>query len=169
MVTQEQQATETSPVEEFIRRLEQLDVGARARLRRSAGRRIEEARGVMGLFYRLLPHGVPANQQDAYFLIATLYPIAESGNNDNFGVTLRTARSTSNSAGIDRRVEVLLDSDADQLTFRLRQAVQFAKSNRVAVNWKQLLRDILQWSHPQRFVQRKWAETYFGNIERNKQ
>jgi CRISPR type I-E-associated protein CasB/Cse2 len=151
-----------SSVEEFVKHLEELDVGARARLRRNAGMKLEESRNVLGLFYRLLSPIVPERNQWAYFLVATLYPIAESGHSDNFGATLRMAQNENNSAGLDRRVETLLDSDQEQLIFRLRQAVQFAKSNRVPVNWRQLLLDLLQWEHPTRYVQRKWAEAYFG-------
>lgn len=159
-------ARDVSPVDEFVRRLEGLDVGAKARLRRNAGLKLEESRDVFGIFYRLLPPGVPERNQWAYFLVATLYPIAESGHNGNFGATLRKAQSENNSAGLDRRVETLLDSDSEQLAFRLRQAVRFAKSNRVPVNWRQLLLDLLQWEHPSRYVQRRWAEAYFGETRR---
>lgn len=159
-------AREASPADEFVKRLAGLDVGARARLRRNAGLKLEESRDVFGVFYRLLPPGVPERNQWAYFLVATLYPIAESGHNDNFGATLRKAQSENNSAGLDRRIETLLDSDPEQLAFRLRQAVRFARSNRVPVNWRQLLLDLLQWEYPSRHVQRKWAEAYFGEVRR---
>jgi len=161
---QERDGSGSSPEEEFIARLATMDVGARARLRRSAGKRLDEARGVLGLFYRALPPGVPPSRQEAYFMIGTLYPLAESGGNHSFGATLHAARTEMNARGLDRRVETLLDADAGQLAFRLRQAVRFAQANRVPVNWTQLLRDVLQWDHPAGFVQRKWAEAYFGNL-----
>ena len=107
--------------------------------------------------------------QEAYFLVATLYPLAESGSHRNLGATLRAARTAGNSPGIDRRMEVLLEADVEQLPFRLRQAVRFAQSNRVPVNWRQLLRDVLWWEHPDRFVQRQWAEAYFGEQVRQHQ
>ncbi len=161
-LAQAKQGHDMSPAAEFVARLAELDVGARARLRRNAGTRLEESHNVLGLFYRLLPHGVPERSQWAYFLVATLYPVAESGHTGNLGAILRLAQNENNSSGLDRRVETLLDSDTEQLVFRLRQAVQFAKSNRVPVNWQQLLTDLLQWEHHSRHVQRKWAESYFG-------
>ena len=91
-----------------------------------------------------------------------VYPLAESGGAANFGASLRAARTDMNARGLDRRVEALLDADAGQLPFRLRQAVRFTQANRVPVNWTELLRDVLQWDQPSSFVQRKWAAAYFG-------
>lgn len=155
-------ATGDTRVYTFIERLEKLDVGAKARLKRNAGLSLAEARDVLGLFYRLLPAAVPGYQQERYFMIATLYPLADGGRHRNLGATLRAARLPMNGAGLDRRVEALLDADTEQLRFRLRQAIRFAQSNRVPVNWPQLLRDVLRWDHPDRFVQRQWAEAYFS-------
>jgi len=154
--------TGDAQVDEFMRKLAALDVGAKARLKRNAGLGLAEARDVLGLFYRLLPYGVPTRDQERYFLVATLYPLAENGSQRDLGATLRAARSTANGTGLDRRVEVLLDSDGEQLRFRLRQAVRFAHSNRISVNWGRLLRDILFWDQSDRFVQRRWAESYFS-------
>jgi CRISPR system Cascade subunit CasB len=56
----------------------------------------------------------------------------------------------------------LLDADLVQLHFRLRQAAKFLQSCRVRVNWLQLLEDVLQWEHPDRFIQQRWARSYFG-------
>ncbi len=148
---------------DFIAALAQLDTGERARLKRNAGLTLAESRDVLGLFYRLVSHGARPGQHEDYFLVATLYPLAVgSVRHRNLGATLRAARSDANGKGIDRRIEALLDADSEQLRFRLRQAVRFAQSNRVTVNWPQLLRDVLRWDHPDRFVQRSWAESYFA-------
>jgi len=146
----------------FIERLGHLDTGELARLKRSAGQSLAEARGTLGLFYRLLPPGVPPGQEEDYFLLATLYPLAEAGGPDDLGSSLRHARTERNARGLDRRVEILLDADTAQLRFRLRQAIAFLQSNRVPVNWTRLLEDLLYWTHPDRFVQRRWARSYFA-------
>jgi CRISPR system Cascade subunit CasB len=62
---------------------------------------------------------------------------------------------------LDRRVERLLDADMHQLGFRLRQALHYVQSRSGRVNWVQLLEDVLQWERPSRYVQRRWAESYF--------
>lgn len=162
MTEQVSDADGEDQVGSFIGRLEKLDTGGKARLRRNAGRSLAESRGVLGLFYRLLPADVPAYDHERYFLIATLFPLAANGNPRDLGATLRRARTPTNRRGLDRRVEILLDADEEQLRFRLRQAVRFARSNRVAVNWTALLRDVLRWERPGRYVQRQWAQSYFG-------
>ena len=146
----------------FCERLAELDAADRARLKRSAGRSLAESGDALGLFYRILPAGLSGASEEIFFMLATLYPLAEPGEGGNLGATLRRARSESNGAGLDRRVQILLDADAAQLGFRLRQAIRYAQSQRVAVAWPTLLRDLLYWDHPDRFVQRAWAQSYFG-------
>lgn len=153
----------------FIQRLENLDAGSRARLKRSAGRTISEASpGALALFYGLLPPGTPESQHEIYFMVATLHPLAEPGGQGDFGAALRKAKASnaSNSKGVDRRIQVLLDSDEVQLAFRLRQAVNYLKSCEVRLNWPLLLEDLLYWNYPERRVQRRWAQSYYAeNLE----
>jgi CRISPR system Cascade subunit CasB len=148
-------------VTKFLQNLSALDVGGKARLKRDAGKPLAEAQS-LGLFYRLLPYGLNTAQEEIFFLLATLYPLADSGGTGNLGTSLRSARDPKNHKGLDRRVEILLDSDINQLPFRLRQAVRFLKSNRVSVHWQQLLEDLLRWNYSNRAVQKQWARSYFG-------
>jgi CRISPR system Cascade subunit CasB len=149
-------------VSAFIERLGRLDPGDRARLKRSAGKALAESRDALGLFYSILPYGVLEDKEKLYFLTATLYPLADSGGQGDLGEALRRAKLKKNLKGLDRRVEILLDADEIQLPFRLRQAIQFLRSNRVRVNWFRLLDDLLYWNHPERRVQRRWARSYFA-------
>lgn len=147
----------------FFARLDKLDIGDRARLKRNSGKTLEEAHEVLGLFYGLLPKGLPQYQEEFYFLVATLFPLNDGGGKGDLGASLTIARSDKNSKGLDRRVERLLDADTVQLNFRLRQTVHFLKSCRVKINWPQLLEDLLLWNHPDRFIQKRWARSYFGS------
>lgn len=147
----------------FFLRLEKLDAGERARLKRCAGQTLAEARHeALGLFFRVLPPDVPAFQHEMYFLAASLYPMTEAGKSGNFGDSLRQLRSPKNSKGLDRRMEILLDAEGAQLPYRLRQAVHLLQANHVRINWPQLLEDLLNWTHFNRFVQRHWAQSYFA-------
>jgi CRISPR system Cascade subunit CasB len=146
---------------EFCERLSQLGPGERARLKRNAGCSLAESHNVLGLFFRLLPPNVPRYQEEVYFMVATLFPIAEGGAEGNLGASLCQARDPKYAQGLDRRVEILLDADLEQLRFRLRQAVRFLESRRVAVNWPRLLQDLLAWERPRRYVQEQWARAYF--------
>ena len=147
---------------EFCERLSQLEAGERARLKRNAGRTLAESRDVFGLFFRLLPPSVPRYQEETYFLAATLFPLAEGGGEGNLGTSLCHAREKKYAQGLDRRVEILLDADKEQLPFRLRQAVRFLEGRRIRVNWPQLLQDLLAWDHPKRYAQGQWARAYFA-------
>ena len=155
----------------FIDRLRRLDSGGKARLKRRAGQPLAESRDALGLFYSLLSPGVPEFQHEAYFLIATLFPIADEGGAGDFGAALHRVRQVKNSNGLDRRLEILLDADESQFPYRLRQAVRYVKSCDGRVNWERLLEDALRWTHPERFVQKRWAQSYFADqaIDKNSQ
>jgi len=151
-------------IQTFLEKLTRLDAADKAKLKRDAGRTIAEAKCI-GLFYRLLPYGLVAAQEESYFLTATLFPLADSGGSSNLGASLRLARDSKNTKGLDRRIEILLDADKTQLPFRLRQAVRFLKSKCVPVNWQRLLEDLLSWNRPSRIVQKQWARAYFALAE----
>lgn len=155
---------------DFCERLEKLDAGEKARFKRNAGRTLAESRDVLGLFFRVLPYGVPKYQEETYFLLATLFPLADGGGSGNLGASLHRARDPkrSENPGLDRRVEVLLDANEEQLRFRLRQAVRYLYGQRVTVNWPQLLKDLLAWNHPKRYVQENWARSYFAPQKKSK-
>jgi CRISPR type I-E-associated protein CasB/Cse2 len=149
----------------FTEKLAKLEAGEKARLRRDAGKTLSECQNI-GLFYRLLPYGVPTGQEEIYFLVATLYPLLQNGGMGNFGTVLRQVRDSDDkkNKGLNRRVEILLDSDTDQIRFRLRQAMRFVRSRypKANVNWARLLDDLLRWNNPARYVQQEWAREYFG-------
>lgn len=156
-------------IKTFIESLARLDTGEKARLRRDAGKTLAECQNI-GLFYRLLPYGVATGKEEIYFLVATLYPLLADGGNGNFGTVLRQVRDpdAKKNKGLNRRVEILLDSDTDQIRFRLRQAVRFIRSHnsKITVNWARLLDDLLRWDIPARYVQQEWARDYFGLSEK---
>jgi len=147
---------------EFVDRLAALNRGQQARLKRNAGKPLNEAHNVMGLFYRILPPNVSSHQVPYYFMTATLYPVADSGDEGNFGLSLKQIRTKENQDGLDRRMEILLDADESQLPFRLRQAVYIIHGERGSIYWSRLLQDLLYWTHYNRFVQQQWAESYFS-------
>lgn len=172
-----------TPIHKFIIALSKLDDGERARFKRNAGQTLNDSRDVMGLFYNKLLRDLPVNKWDeeTYFLVATLYPFdkrrkqkAETQTESDqavedsirkhppsFGHSLRSVRSEANGSGLDRRVERLLDADESQLHFYLRREVQFVTNEGGHIDWVHLLKDLLQWGHADRYVQRNWARDYF--------
>lgn len=175
-------------IDVFIKALAHLEDGDRAKLKRNAGNTPAESRNALGLFYSKLLRfvSISEHEEDDYFLIATLYPFEREGRGQKrkngvnskpdpmaeepsttrarprtFGATLHAIRTPSNSEGLDRRFERLLDADRHQLPFLLRREVQIACGEGGRIDWAQLLQDVRQWEHPDRFVQRNWARDYF--------
>lgn len=148
---------------EFIENLDKLDKGEQAKLKRNAGNSLTEARGV-AWFYGLLPPGTKEWDHERYFMVATLYCIThKSVIKGDMGKTLRILQQKASPEAIKRRFSILLDADIDNggLAFRLRQLVKLAASHNVGIDWPQLLKDICNWSHPKKYVQKSWAMSFY--------
>lgn len=161
--TQPKQTLNQKRIAEFIKNLNRLDASSKARLKRCAGKSLDEARTAIGLFYALLPHPTPQSHEESiYWLIATHFPLLETTENGNFGATLRRIRTSENEKGLNRRFEALLDADASQLAYRLGLTIRLLHANKEKMNWSNLLADLQHWQHPERFVQKAWAKSYFA-------
>jgi CRISPR system Cascade subunit CasB len=164
--------------QDFITSLKNLkdnDRGAFTALKRAAGTNIAQSRqGAIAAFYKILPYSLMnSKKEEVYYLIATLY-----GHNDeypfagDFGETMRTVKNKFDSESMDRRMTGLLDCNFEiskhgiiwggEVAYKLRQLVKLANSKDVGINWLQLLKDLKNWNHPEKFVQKKWARNYFG-------
>lgn len=158
------------------------DRAALALLRRAAGKRLSEVDSrTLGLFYNRLAQRseLPGDEED-FFLVATLFPFAPDPAKGSFGESLRRLREASrgltDEAGnhpLDRQVIALLDADRDELPRHLRQLVLRLDQARLphgCVDWLRLLRDVRDWDHPDRYVQKRWARDYWSggpNTETN--
>lgn len=98
-------------------------------------------------------------------LVASLFGLhPDSGGMGTLGAAFRQLwKSNDEAEGPERRFVALLDSDSEDLPMRLRQAISLLKTNDIAINWQQLLRDLRSWSHPDRYVQRQWAKDFWSN------
>lgn len=161
----------------FVKRLYKLDSGERARFKRNAGIAINESHNAMGLFYKKLLYDLRLynDQENVYFLVATLFAFEKKPKKskedagkepqkrpDNFGKSLSKIRWQNSAKGLDRRFERLLDADGQQLLFYMHREVKFLFNNGGSVDWVKLLKDLLNWDHPARYVQRNWARAYFA-------
>ena len=150
----------------FITYLEGLrdDRGALAALRRGLGQ--EPGRAVE--MYRYVVPWVPdqASRQEerAFYLIAALFAYhPDPGGWGNLGDAFRrTLDPQGDNTAIERRFTALLGAHPDDLPFYLRQAVGFLKSKETPIDWQQLLMDLLAWGHPDGYVQRNWARSFWG-------
>lgn len=150
----------------FIRYLQNLaegqNRGALASLRRGLG----QPPGAAAEMYRYVEPflGVDARyKEDAYYLVAALFALhPESADFGDMGSHMAAARSEGGGDALERRFTALLAAHPDDLPDYLRQAVSFLKSKDVPINWNQLLRDLQGWGREDRYVQKKWARSFWS-------
>jgi CRISPR system Cascade subunit CasB len=166
MTSSDQLSSRRRQIGAFVAALERLDAAGRARLKRNAGRTLGEARDVHRVFFQALPYEVSQWQQEDYFLAATLFPLApHRADAGSLGATLRQVRQIRGGAeranSLDRRFQTLIDSDREQLPFRLRQIVRLAAADKLSIDWAALLSDLLAWDLDGHPVRVRWARDYF--------
>lgn len=136
------------------------DRGKLAALRRGAGK-------PPGTAPEMFPILVPWTSQvdgwaaDRLFLVGSLFALhPDNATEGNMGTTF--ARMPDPSESLEKRFVALLKAHTDDLPEHLRHAVALAESKEVRVNWAQLLADLKFWDSEDRFIQRQWAEQYWG-------
>lgn len=107
----------------------------------------------------------------AFYQIAALYGLhpvnwpskAGAERRSNFGASFHRLRS-GDSASVERRFAALLNSHLDGLPNHLRRAVSILRTSEtpIPVDYAQLIRDIDDWDHPDRLVQREWARSFWA-------
>lgn len=150
----------------FIRYLQGLaekqERGALASLRRGLG----QPPGTVAEMYRYVEPYLGADaryKESTYYLVAALFALhPQSTDQGNMGDHLARTRTENASDALERRFTALLAAHPDDLPDYLRQAVSFLKSKEESVNWNQLLRDLQNWGHEGRFVQKAWARSFWG-------
>ena len=89
------------------------------------------------------------------------WPPGEERSTD-FGASFaRLAQATGNAASVESRFTTLLTASTDELPVRLRNAVSLLKAKDVPVDWSRLLYDLTRWRSESRWVQRRWARSFW--------
>jgi len=155
-------------VEGFIEHLGRLahpetgDTGAMAALRRSLA--FEP-----GTYAKSFPYVEPFVSGDgwsrkALYLAAGLFAEHQKRQPGRpFARVLAEVKQERGSESLEQRFLALLDADEDQIAYRLRQNVRLASEH--PFDWVQFTQDLLNWFHPDRFVQVNWARAYFGGLK----
>lgn len=152
----------------FISHLEDLrdreDRGALAALRRGLGQPPGSAVEMYRYVVPWLPAEVSRRREAAYYLVAALFAYhPAAGGNGDLGTAFRRALGPDEDpSAVERRFAALLAAHPEDVDFYLRQAISFLKARDVPVDWDQLFRDISAWSHPDGYVQKQWARSFWG-------
>jgi CRISPR system Cascade subunit CasB len=157
-------------VNRFVGFLESLrdneDRGALAALRRGLGKPPGTVPAMHPLVVPRLPPGANRREEDLYYLVASLFAYHDQPRaQGNLGVSFRRVKDAAERDSTERRFVALLNCHRDDLPGHLRQVVGLAKSKDVPVDYRQLLTDLRYWDHPDRFVQRNWADGFWGASE----
>lgn len=151
----------------FMHHLESLDPGGRATLRRSLA-------FPPGSWPRAFPYVEPwvvgrrPWDRKVAYLVAGLKATSRANTSAwNMGEAAYRLRIATDSGSIETRFIALLDADPDQLPHRLRQMVTLMSAHDIAPDWAALRRDLERWTHPDRFVQQRWARAFYAADARN--
>lgn len=106
-----------------------------------------------------------SNHEAMYILVAALFATHSlEVEQQSIGTALRRVRDMPNSGdSIEKRFIALLDADHEQVAVHLRHAIQLCQSRNIGVDYNMLLRDVLYWDAPQRWVQLRWARDFWGD------
>lgn len=133
-------------------------------LRRGSATQPGEDANVLRFVVPRLPTDGGPQTERPYFTIAPLFalhPLA-GGTGDMGSHFRRVQQGKQSEEAIERRFTALLNAHEDELAWHLRQAVSLCKANTVPVNWHTLFSAIRGWSQPNRWVQRTWAQSFWG-------
>lgn len=165
------ETAEVSPDTRFVnqllslaRRADDADSQARAalaRIRRSVG-----GRELSYAALRDIGDFIPANaggRIEIYILLAGLFALHPSeGGRGTLATSLRLLReSISGKESLDLRFNAQLNSDIEDLPYRLRQVVYMLAGSQIPICWHRLLRDLRNWENDDRRTQRQWARDYY--------
>jgi CRISPR type I-E-associated protein CasB/Cse2 len=150
-------------IENYYNSLKKLSDAEKSRLRRSASNPTRDTR----IFDILSKLPIPPWAREKLDLCAVLYSITyqcpETENDDfNLGNVLEECGFS------DIRMRALLDTDVENLNFRLRQVFSFVNGKNKPLNWKTITSNILNWENESKYVQRKWAEGFYAKELKNK-
>lgn len=156
----------------FVSYLERLrgrdDRAALAALRRGVGK-------PPGTVIEMYPYVVPwlgkersKWDEDIHYIVASLFALhSDPGGKGNMGYVFKRIRANSDSESIEGRFKALLNSHGDELAHHLRHAVSLAKSKGVPIDWHQLYRDVHPWNSEDKWIQKRWAESFWAGREQN--
>lgn len=123
--------------------------------------------------YDMLPvigHIIPKQCNDwefkIFMLSGCLYSLHQNHDDKrgNLGVTLRKFKNTLDVGkdSFESRFAALLNSDAEDLHYRLIQIFRQISRDNFSIDYWQLIYDLLLWGHPEKYTQFNWAKQFWG-------
>jgi CRISPR system Cascade subunit CasB len=83
----------------------------------------------------------------------------------NFGAAFGAGLTLEEKQQREKRFIDLLDTDTDELPYKLRQAITLIARDGVGLDWVQLIQDLHRWGNDNRRVQKDWARGFWTASE----
>jgi CRISPR system Cascade subunit CasB len=149
---------------------------ALAELRRGLSGEPGHMLGLYRYVGRFLAEGETGWNEQRFLLVSSLFALYHQGSEtvsksppQGFGASFRQLYvQTDRRPSVERRFLSLIACHPDSLPDHLRHAITLMRSERVGVDWAQLLSDLRYWSHAEQRVQRRWARQFFRSEEQEK-
>jgi len=133
------------------------DRGALAALRRGLGKR----KGAVEMYPYVVPY-LPeeSGREWLYFTVASLFALHPLDDSEKHNLGEAIAGLPRNDS-LEKRFLWLLSSETEELPSRLKTIFHYLKSREIPVCYSRLIKDLAYWSHPDRFVQLRWARSFY--------
>lgn len=76
--------------------------------------------------------------------------------------------SVTGSDSIEKRFQAMLACREEDLFLHLKQAFRLFKTKNIGIDYFRLIKDLKNWDHPDRWVQKRWARDYYLKSNSNK-
>lgn len=136
-----------------------------AHLRRGIDRSSDYTLGRCGWLFRRVPDLALAHAVLAAGLFAWARGQCRQAQDVSFGAAFGARLTQERKQQREKRFLDLLDTDADRLPYRLRQAIALLARDEVGLDWVLLIHDLRHWSDSDRWVQKKWARGFWATPE----
>jgi len=178
-------AQDASFISSLVAQVKRHDGRARlAALRRAVGKPPGSVAETDRIVFSAVPSGASQSDVNRYHLVATLFGLWQQGrDSDNIvegrgslGSALRILRDKKRKRvggrtaeaeredPVERRFMAVINAHRDDLPGHLQRLVAQLASESVPVNWLGLLRDLRLWDSEERWVQRRWAQDFWGSV-----
>jgi CRISPR system Cascade subunit CasB len=136
-----------------------------AHLRRGLEAPVDYTLGHVGWLFRRVPDFALSDAVLVAGLFAWVKGAWQQTSDVNFGSAFGNGLTIDEKKQREKRFIDLLDTDMEELPYKLRQAVTLIAQDTIAFDWTLLIRHLGQWSHPDRWVQRDWARGFWSASE----
>jgi CRISPR system Cascade subunit CasB len=131
-----------------------------AHLRRGLAGPLDYTLGRVGWLFRRVPDFALDDAVIAAGLFAWVKGDCRHVEKVNFGEAFGSGLTLDEKERREKRFIDLLDTDREELRYKLRQAITLIAGN--ALDWALLIRHLAHWNHPDRWVQKEWARGFWS-------